>query len=213
MNDEATILTTEHFTSQTVRSTCLQDMQGRASLFLTAVSGSLVALSFIGSATKFGTAFLMFTIALLATLWFLGFLTFLRIAQIGVEDTIVAFEIARIRHRYIELVPEMANRITRTVHDDIAGLQAEMGGASSWWQVLMPTQSLITFIVSIIAAVELALILTAVFHLSPIGAVIGGLVGGLLNLLLLTRISKAIWNRVQRRFSPQFPSPKNPQLR
>jgi hypothetical protein len=209
MNEEVTILTTEHFTSQSARGACLQDMQGRASLFLTSVSGSLIALGFLGSATQFGPGFALFATVLLGTLWVLGLLTFLRVAQIGVEDTILAFGIARIRHRYIELVPQVADRITRTSHDDIAGLKADLGGADRWWQALMPMESLISFLVSVIAAADVSVIFAVALHAVPLVAIVAGIAAGIASLLTLRRFSIAIWSSAEKKFPAKFPSPKS----
>ena len=99
MSDELTVLTTEHYTLQTARQACLQDMQGRATLFLYSVSAVLVALGFMSSASGSRQQFVVVSVTLLSALWVLGVLTFLRLGQLAVEDTIIVFGISRIRHR------------------------------------------------------------------------------------------------------------------
>jgi hypothetical protein len=115
---DLSILTTEHFTLQSGRQLCLQDMQGRSTMFLTAVSASLIAIGFFGTATHFGGGFVVFVLALLASLWVLGFFTFVRIIQAAVEDVIICFGIARIRHRYVEIAPNLSDSFVRSIHDD-----------------------------------------------------------------------------------------------
>jgi hypothetical protein len=206
MSDELTILTAEHATMQAARSACLQDIQGRTTFFLTVVSGTLVALGFLGAANQFGRFFVVFAVTLLFFVWVLGVLTFLRTVQIGVEDTLIAFGISRVRHRYTELAPSVARLFVRSIHDDVAGMRAEMGTTDRWWQALMPTQSLIAFVVSVIGGCAIAVILTFVVHTGFLPAVAGGIAAWALNLFVLTSLSARLWMSVVGRFSALFPT-------
>ena len=49
--------TTEHFTLQGARAATVAESTGRASMFLVAVSGGLVALGLVATASRVGTAF------------------------------------------------------------------------------------------------------------------------------------------------------------
>jgi hypothetical protein len=55
-------------------------------MFLSAVSGGLVALGLVATATRVGTACYAFGLALLPTLTFVGLVTFERVLQTGIED-------------------------------------------------------------------------------------------------------------------------------
>jgi hypothetical protein len=55
-----TFVTTEHFTLRGARSSTISESTGRASVFLGAVSGGLVALGLVATAAKTGVAFYMF---------------------------------------------------------------------------------------------------------------------------------------------------------
>jgi hypothetical protein len=61
---DLTILTTEHFTLQSARQLCLQDMQNRSTIFMTGLSASLVAIGFLGarrsSAVGSSSSFLLY---------------------------------------------------------------------------------------------------------------------------------------------------------
>ncbi len=181
MSDELTILTAEHAGLQAARAACLQDMQGRATLFLTAVSGTLVALGFLGSVNRFGPFFVTFAVTLLYFVWALGTLTFLRIAQISIEETIIAFGLSRIRHRYVESIPALKDVFVRSIHDDLVGIRAEVGATSHWWGALMP-------------------------RLFFAGAVLAGIAVCMLNLFALTRVSMLAWTRAVDRYPAKFPS-------
>ena len=52
-----TFVTTEHFTLQGARAATIAESTGRATMFLSAVSGGLVALGLIATATRAGIAF------------------------------------------------------------------------------------------------------------------------------------------------------------
>jgi hypothetical protein len=55
-------------------------------MFLASVSGGLVALGLIATASRVGTAFYAFGLVLLPTLTFVGWVTFERALQSGMED-------------------------------------------------------------------------------------------------------------------------------
>jgi hypothetical protein len=55
-------------------------------MFLSAVSGGLVALGPVATATRVGTAFYAFGLALAPTLTFVGLATFERVLQTGIGD-------------------------------------------------------------------------------------------------------------------------------
>jgi hypothetical protein len=50
----AMFATTEYFTLQTARSTPVSEANGRASIYLAALSSSLIALAFIGQMSRLG---------------------------------------------------------------------------------------------------------------------------------------------------------------
>src|SRR6516162_6076137 len=81
-----TFITTEHFTLQGARAATIAESTGRATMFLGSVSAGLVALGLIATATHIGAPFYAFGAVLLATLSFIGFVTFERVLQSGVED-------------------------------------------------------------------------------------------------------------------------------
>ena len=77
-------------------------------MFLAAVSGGLVALGLVATASDLGAAFYGFGLVLLPTLAFVGFVTFGRALQSSIEDTEYARRIALVRGYYFEHAPEIA---------------------------------------------------------------------------------------------------------
>src|SRR6266576_6802503 len=101
-----TFITTEHFTLQGARAATIAESTGRATMFLTSVTGGLVALGLVATASRVGTAFYAFGLALLPTLMLIGLVTFERVLQSGIEDFGYARRIALLRSYYFEKAPE-----------------------------------------------------------------------------------------------------------
>jgi hypothetical protein len=76
-------------------------------MFLGSVSGGLIALGLVATATRLGTAFYAFGLVLLPLLAFVGVMTFERTLQSGIEDYGYARRIARLRAYYFDQAPEL----------------------------------------------------------------------------------------------------------
>lgn len=205
---DITILTTEHFTLQSARQLCLQDMQSRSTIFMTSLSASLIAISFFGSATQFRGGFVVFVLALLIPLWVTGVLTWMRVVQAANEDAIISFGIARIHHRYAEIAPNLSKLLVRTTHDDYAGIDREMGSTGEWWQKLMPTYVSISFVTSVLAGAAVTFLLNEAAHLTLTIQMVGGIVAFSINMLLFRHLSMKLWSNVDRLNPPLYPSPQ-----
>ena len=81
-----TFATTEHFNLQSARAATISEANGRASIYLAALSSNLIALAFIGQMSRLGTAFHAFALILLPALAFVGTVTFQRLVQSSIED-------------------------------------------------------------------------------------------------------------------------------
>jgi hypothetical protein len=79
-------VTTEHFVLQGARASTIAESTGRAGMFLATVSGGLVALGLVASASSVGTAFYAFGLVLLPTLAFVGLVTFERLRVQGLPN-------------------------------------------------------------------------------------------------------------------------------
>jgi hypothetical protein len=103
------ILTTMHAALQAARGSTVFEATGRASLFLTTLSGALIALGFIAQVTRLGSAFYFFTDLFLLSLALIGVITFRRLVQTGVEDMVAARGINRIIRSYLKRDPELGS--------------------------------------------------------------------------------------------------------
>src|SRR5947208_734276 len=103
----ATFATTEHFNLQTAPAVTVSEANGRASIYLAALSGNLIALAFVGQMSRLGAAFYAFALILLPVLAFVGVVTFVRLVQSSIEDIAYAHRIALLRDLYLRLSPEL----------------------------------------------------------------------------------------------------------
>lgn len=96
-------LVTEHFVLQSAASTTVSEASGRASLYLSAVSSSLVAMGFAAQAPG---VFLPFAAAVIPALLIMGIFTIVRLVDTGVQNLSYLAGIARIRAYYRTLAPD-----------------------------------------------------------------------------------------------------------
>ena len=152
-------MTTEHFTLQTARAATVAEANGRAALFISAVSSGVVALAFIGQVSQMGEVFFLFALVLFPSLIFLGFVTFDRVLQTALEDWIYAAEINRIRHYYAELAPEMKRYFIESTHDDAPGVLQAIGIKPKTWQYFLTGSGMVGVINSILVGVFTGIVL------------------------------------------------------
>ena len=107
------ILSTEHWSLLASRSLCYTEAMSRASIFVAALTGSVVALALVAQATDFGDGFVAFALVLLPVVFFLGVVTILRLGQINREDAVWVQGMNRIRHAYLELAPSSSRTLSR----------------------------------------------------------------------------------------------------
>jgi hypothetical protein len=116
------ILTTEHWSLRSARSLGYTEARNRASMFIAALSGAVVALALVAQATDFGTGFHAFALVLLPVVWFLGLATIVRLGQVNREDAVWVQGMNRIRHAYLEAAPELEPYFVTSAHDDPVGV-------------------------------------------------------------------------------------------
>jgi hypothetical protein len=144
-----TIITTEHFNLQTARAATISESNGRTSIFLGAVSAGLVALAFAGQTSR--TTLLTFGLVLFPVLAFLGLVTFERVLQASIEDTLYLQRINRIRRFYYEAAPGLGGYLGRAAStDDIVSILALDGYSRSRWQVLLSAVGMVGVINSVL---------------------------------------------------------------
>ena len=148
--------TTEHFNLQTARAVTVSEANGRAGIYLAALSSNLIALAFIGQMSRLGAAFYVFALILLPVLAFVGVVTFLRLVQSSVEEIAYAHRIGLLRSYYLRVSPELepyfvVGRRTQSV--------APFDGAPSAWQLTLTAAGMVAVVNSVVVAACAGLVL------------------------------------------------------
>jgi hypothetical protein len=174
----ATFATTEHFNLQTARAMTVSEANGRASIYLAALSGNLVALAFIGQMSRLGAAFYAFALILLPVLAFVGVVTFVRLVQASIEDIAFAHRIGLLRSFYLRLSPELEPYL---VVRREAGSSAPSDGerlAPSAWQLTLTAAGMVAVVNSVVVAACAGLVLEAAgVHSLAIPVAVGAVIG------------------------------------
>ncbi|MEX2136001.1 MAG: hypothetical protein WEB29_03435 [Chloroflexota bacterium] len=102
------MLATEHWSLLATRSLSWNEAFARASMFLSLLSGAVVALALVAQATAFGEGFVLFAIMLLPVVLFVGLATYVRLLEINNEDYVWVRGMNRLRGAYLEIDPGLA---------------------------------------------------------------------------------------------------------
>ena len=145
------IMTTEHYNLQTGRAMTVSEANGRASLFVGAVSSGLIALALVAQLSHLGTAFFVFSLVVLPTLFLMGLITFRRVLQSGLADVTYARGINRIRHLYLEYAPQMQPYFILGSHDDEEIILQQESMLHTWVQSFFGMASMVAIITSVLA--------------------------------------------------------------
>jgi hypothetical protein len=126
------ILTTEHWSLLAARSLVYTEAMSRTSIFVAALTGSVVALALVAQANEFGTEFVAFALVLLPVVFFLGVATFVRLVQVNWEDACWVQGMNRIRHAYLDLAPELEPYFVTSRYDDDRGILQSSVAMRRW---------------------------------------------------------------------------------
>ena len=159
------ILSTEHWSLLASRNLAWNEAFSRAGIFLTALSGAIVALALVAQASDFGEGFRLFGLVILPVVLFIGIGTSLRLDSSSYHDLKCIIGMNRIRAAYLELAPDLERYFVMGTNDDFDGIEATMG--------VVPGRS---FPVSVIAATP--------WLVSTLNAVLAGAIGALLTMQL-----------------------------
>jgi hypothetical protein len=184
-------LTTEHFALQSARASTIAESTGRATMFIGAVSGGLVALGLIATASRVGTAFYAFSLVLLPTLAFIGLVTFERVLQSGIEDRGYARRIALLRRYYFAEAPELSGYLLRVPEQQELRL---LGLSSARRQAYRTTAAMVAVITAVLAGSAVGLLTAIAFHSLLVALVAGGVVT-VAGLSALIRYQRSAWAR------------------
>ncbi len=208
------ILATEHWSLLATRSLSYTESFSRVSMFLSVLSGAVIALALIAQADRFGETFVLIAILLLSVVIFVGVATTARLMTINRDDMRWVIGMNRLRHAYLEMHPELEPYFISGRYDDLRGVLLTLGLDS------MPRRSRMTLvhgmqtlpgmlsvIVSVVAAALGALVVVALS--GPKEAAVAVAVAG----FLISFAAFSVWGRRAVRYrtvlTPRFARPED----
>jgi hypothetical protein len=186
------MITTEHFVLQGARAATISESTGRAGMFLSAVSGGLVALGLIATASRVGSAFYAFGLALLPTLALIGLMTFQRVLQSGIEDHGYARRISRLRVFYFERVPQLTEYMPRVPAEE--GISAR-GLSHGRGQGFLTTAGMVAVVTAVLVGGFAGLVSSVLSDHRLAPALSAGAVVAVAALVALTEYQRTAWIR------------------
>src|SRR5438132_12260292 len=146
------ILSTEHWSLLASRSLAWNESFSRAGMFLSTLSGAIVALGLVGGASGFGEAFIVLALVILPVVLFIGVATWIRLGASNYHEALCVIGMNRIRAAYLELAPDLERYFVMSAHDDCPGIGVTMGvqpgGGRGFWlaQMLAGTPTVVAIL-------------------------------------------------------------------
>ena len=122
------VLSTEHWSLLASRSLAWNESFSRAGMFLSTLTGAIVALALVAQATDFGDGFRIFALVILPVVLFIGLTTLIRLGIANYHDGLTVIGMNRIRAAYFERVPEVQRYFVMPGTDD----RDRRGGRWAW---------------------------------------------------------------------------------
>ena len=204
------LLAAEHWSLLSARSLIWSEAQSRATVFLTVLSASIIAVALVADATGFGSETTALALVLLPVVFLLGVAAYLRLVQINTEEFQLVLAMNRIRRAYLALEPGLERYLTADHHDDEQGVFVTyMAGPPTrralWAYFLVTTPTIVATVDAALAAAIVVLGLQAA-EASRAVAVVGGATAFLLVGAALLRVQLQTL-RPFRDGTPRFPTP------
>ncbi len=202
------ILSTEHWSLLASRSLAWNEVFARASTYLAALSGAIVALALAGQGSGFGDSFQLFGIVILPVVLFLGLGTWLRMGSSNYHDAQCVIGMNRIRGAYLEMAPELAPYFVMSAHDDPRGVGVTMAVEPGTPQIVHLVASTPFMVVVLNAVVGGALLgmVAGYLHASAFGVIAAATLGFLVVLGPQMAYARHRVRSLQSQVAPLFPS-------
>jgi len=182
-------------------------------MFLTILSGAVIALALVAQAAHFGPAFIAIAIFVLTIVCITGVFTVARLQALNRDDFRWVLAMNRLRNAYLELHPELGRHFTTSPNDDMAGALQTLGidpkGADRLGSMFHGLQTLPGMLSMIVASVAGAVggLVAAGFNAEPTVVVLSGI-----GMFVLAALAMVLWlGRSVRQLTPgleaRFPTP------
>ena len=203
------ILSTEHWSLLASRALAWNESFSRAGMFLSTLSGAIVALALVAQASDFGDGFRLFGLVILPVVLLVGIGTNLRMGMSNYHDAQCVTGMNRIRAGYLELAPDLDRYFVMGSSDDERGIALTMAmppRTPVLVLMLASTPLLVSVLNAILAGAILALL--AIQLDADVGpALLIGAAAFVLTLAAFTwYASREIGKSRAERLAPLFPS-------
>jgi hypothetical protein len=204
------ILAAEHSSLVATRSLAWNEAFSRVGMYLSLLSGAIVALALVGQGASFGQPFFVFGLVILPVVLFVGVTTFLRVGTSNYHDAQCVVGMNRIRAGYLQIAPDLAPFFVMGVHDDTTGVVRTMAfepGISQFAHILAATPSVVIVVDSVLAATVVAFALV-LLDLVPAVVFAGGVVAFVVSFVIHVRYGRGRIQTLQAANQPLFPGPE-----
>ena len=206
------ILSTEHWSLLASRSLAWNESFSRAGMFLTTLSGAIVALGLVGGATGFGDAFTLFALVILPIVFFIGVATYIRLGASNFHEAMCVIGMNRIRAAYLELAPDLERYFVMSGHDDARGIGITMGvqpgGGRAFWaaQIVAGTPTVVMVLNAVLAG-AIAAIAAVRAGSAPGAIVLVGVIGFVIAAAAHSIYARQTIGKAMAAHRPLFPTP------
>ena len=206
------ILSTEHWSLLASRSLAWNESFSRAGMFLTTLSGAIVALGLVGGATGFGEAFTLFALVILPVVLFIGVATGIRLGASNYHEALCVIGMNRIRAAYLKLAPDLEQYFVMSAHDDLRGLgvtmAVELGAGRAFWlaQMIAGTPTVVAVLNSVLVG-AIAAIAGFRTGAAPPQVLLMGAAGFVIGVVLQAWYARRRIGKLQAGLHPMFPTP------
>src|SRR5438876_8376292 len=207
------ILSTEHWSLLASRSLAWNESFSRAGMFLSTLSGAIVALGLVGGASGFGEAFIVLALVILPVVLFIGVATWIRLGASNYHEALCVIGMNRIRAAYLELAPDLERYFVMSAHDDLRGIGITMGvqpgGGRLFWvaQMIAGTPTIVTILNSVLAG-AIAAVGALRVGAAPSTALLVGVLGFAIATVAQSWYSRQTIAKAQAGQHPLFPTPE-----
>jgi hypothetical protein len=216
-NSEALqILATEHWSLLATRALTYQESLGRVNMFLTILSGALIALALVAQADHFGPAFISIAIFMLSVVLLTGVFTVARLMSLNRDDFRWVIAMNRVRHAYLERHPELEPNFMTSPYDDLPGALRTLGidqsgvdRLGSMFHGLQTLPGMLSVIVSSVAGAIAGLIAVG-FGAPVVVDVLAGIALFLVFFVLIGAWGRRAVRSLDPTLAARFPTPKPP---
>ncbi len=201
------ILASEHSSLVAARALAWNEAFARVGMYLSLLSGAIVALALVGQGSSFGQPFFVFGVVILPVVLFVGVTTFLRTGSSNYHDAQCIIGMNRIRAGYLQLAPDLAPFFVMGVTDDSQGVTHTMSfepGLSQLAHVLAATPAVVIVVDSVLAAAILAFALVLV-GVAPAPVMALAVVAFIASFAIHTRYARGRIRHLQAAAQPVFP--------